>query len=97
MDDGRTKLRTATIIACILDAAAWILVALATFMSGSDAATRGLDQAAGFVVTALFLVTAAPAFALILLGRAPVTALVLALAFPAIVAVAFVATILAFA
>ena len=94
---ARTKLRTATITACLFDAAAWILVALATFMSGSDPATRGLDQAAGVVVTALFLVTAAPAFALTLLGRAPVTALVLALAFPAIVAVAFVATIIAFA
>ena len=94
---ARTRLRTATITVCLFDAAAWILVALATFMSGSDAATRGLDQAAGFVVTALFLVTAAPAFALILLGRAPVTALVLALAFPAIVAVAFVAAIIAFA
>ena len=94
---GRTRLRTATIIVCIFDAAAWILVALATFMSGSDPATRGLDQAAGVVVTALFLVTAAPAFALILLGRAPVTALVLALAFPAIVAIAFVVTVIAFA
>ena len=94
---ARTRLRTATITVCLFDAAAWILVALATFMSGSDPATRGLDQAAGFVVTALFLVTAAPAFALILLGRAPVTALLLALAFPAIVAVAFVATIIAFA
>jgi hypothetical protein len=94
---GRTKLRTATIIACIFDAAAWILVALATFMSGSDPATSGLDQAAGFVVTALFLVTAAPACTLIWLSRAPVTALVLALAFPAIVAVTFVATIIAFA
>jgi hypothetical protein len=94
---ARTTLRTATITVCLFDAAAWILVALATFMSGSDPATRGLDQAAGVVVTALFLVTAAPAFALILLGRAPVTALVLALAFPAIVAVAFVAAIIAFA
>ena len=94
---ARTKLRTATITACLFDAAAWILVALATFMSGSDPATRGLDQAAGVVVTALFLVTAAPAFALTLLGRAAVTALVLALAFPAIVAVAFVAAIIAFA
>ena len=93
---ARTRLRTATITVCLFDAAAWILVALATFMSGSDPATRGLDQAAGVVVTALFLVTAAPAFALILLGRAPVTALVLALAFPAIVAVAFVAAIIAF-
>jgi hypothetical protein len=94
---ARTRLRTATITVCLFDAAAWTLVAVATFMSGSDAATRGLDQAAGVVVTTLFLVTAAPAFALILLGRAPVTALVLALAFPAIVVVAFVVTVIAFA
>jgi hypothetical protein len=94
---ARTRLRTATSIVCIVDAAAWILVAFATFMPGSDAATRGLDQAAGVVVTVLFLVTAAPASALTFLGRAPATALALALAFPAAFAIAFVVTIFAFA
>jgi hypothetical protein len=47
------KLRTATIIVGLVDAAAWAFVAFAAFMSGSDAATRGLDEAAGIIVTAL--------------------------------------------
>ena len=44
------------------DAAVWLLVALA--ISGSDAATRGLDQDAAYIVTALFLITAVPALVL---------------------------------
>jgi hypothetical protein len=91
------RLRTATIIVCLVDAAAWILLVTATFMSGSDAATRGLDQAAGLVVTALFVVTAVPALALALRRRAPATALTLALAFPAVLVVVFVVTVVAFA
>ncbi len=91
------KLRTATIIVCLVDAAAWALVAVATFMSGSDAATKGLDEGAGLIVTALFLVTGAPALALVLLGRAPITALTLALAFPTAFAALFVAAVIAFA
>jgi len=91
------KLRNATLIVCIVDAVVWIFVAFATFMSGSDAATKGLDEGAGLIVTALFLVTGAPALALVLLGRAPRTALTLALAFPAAFAVLFVAAVIAFA
>ncbi len=90
------KLRTATIIVCVIDTAAWALVAFAALLSGSDPATRGLDEAAGLVVTALFLLTGAPALALALLSRAPRTALILALAFPAVFAIAFVATVIAF-
>ena len=89
--------RTATIIIGLVDAAVWALVAFAAFTSGSDAATKGLDQGAGLVVTALFLVTGAPALALALLGRAPVAALIFALAFPIAFAVAFVAAVIAFA
>jgi hypothetical protein len=89
--------RTATIAVCLVDAAAWAFVAFAAFTSGSDAATRGLDEGAGVVVTALFLVTGAPALALTLLGRAPTAALVLALAFPVAFGVAFVAAVIAFA
>lgn len=89
--------RSATIIVSLLDAVAWVGVAFATFMSGSDAATKGLDQGAGLIVTALFLVTGAPALALALLGRAPVAALVLALAFPVAFAALFVAALMAFA
>jgi hypothetical protein len=89
--------RTATIILCLVDAAAWAFVAFAAFASGSDAATKGLDQGAGLIVTALFLVTGAPALALALLGRAPITALTLALAFPVAIAAVFVAAVIAFA
>lgn len=91
------KLRTATILVCAGDFAAWAIIAFVTFNSGSDPATRGLDQGAGVFVTALFLVTVVPAVALALSGRAPVTALVLALVFPAGFMVAFVAAIMAFA
>ena len=82
---------------CAVDIAAWVIIASTSFYSGSDAATRGLDQAAGVFATALFLVTAVPGFALAWFRRAPVTALMLALAFPAGFVVAFVAAIMAFA
>ena len=91
------KLRTATIVVGVVDAIAWALVAIATFLSGSDAATKGLDEGAGLIVTALYLVTGAPALALVLLRRAPVTALTLALAFPLGFAALFVAALVAFA
>ena len=54
-------LRTATVSACFFDAAGWALVAFVMFDSGSDPATRGLDKATGYIVTALFLITAVPA------------------------------------
>jgi hypothetical protein len=91
------NLRTATIIVGLVDAAAWAFVAFATFTSGSDAATKGLDEGAGLIVTALFLLTGAPALALALLHRAPITALTLALAFPVAFAALFVAAVVAFA
>ena len=91
------KLRRATIVLGVVDAVAWALVALAAFMSASDAATKGLDQAAGLIVTALFAVTGVPALALAFLRRAPTTALILALAFPTVLATAFLATMMAFA
>jgi hypothetical protein len=82
---------------CALDAVAWVIVALAAFLSGSDAATRGLDQVAGAIVTALFVLTAVPAFVLALLRRATRTALTLSLAFPTAFAMLFVAAVVAFA
>ena len=91
------KRRIATIIIGIIDAIVWALVAFAAFASGSDPATKGLDEGAGLVVTALFLVTGAPALTLAWLGRAPIVALVLALAFPIAFAVVFVAAVIAFA
>jgi hypothetical protein len=91
------KRRTATLIVCLVDAAAWAFVAFATFMSGSDPATKGLDEGAGLVLTALYFVTGAPALALTLWGRAPATALTLALAFPAALVALFVVAIMVFA
>jgi len=88
--------RSATIIVCLVDAAVWAFVAFASFTSHSDAATKGLDQGAGLIVTALFLLTGAPALALTLLRRAPIAALILALAFPAVFAAAFIAAVIAF-
>ena len=88
--------RTATVIVCVVDTAAWVLIAIATVMSGSDPATKGLDEAAGLAATALFLVTGTPALVLVWLRRAPVTALVLALAFPVVLLTMFIAAIMAF-
>ena len=82
---------------CLLNVGAWILVAFATFMSGSDQATKGLDEAAGYIVTGLFLVTDTPALALSFFGCAPKAAFILALAFPAGFLILFVAAIAAFA
>ena len=94
---GAMNRRTTTIAVCLVDAAAWAFVAFAAFTSGSDAATRGLDQGAGLIVTGLFLVTGAPAIALTWMRRAPTAALVLALAFPVAFGVAFLAAVIAFA
>jgi hypothetical protein len=88
--------RTATFIVCIVDAAMWAFVVFASLTSQSDAATKGLDQGAGLIVTALFLFTGAPALALTLLRRAPIVALTLALAFPAAFAAVFIAAVIAF-
>src|SRR5215472_16357836 len=68
---GVMTLRTATLSGCLLDAAVWLFVAFATFNSRSDPATSGLDEAAGYIVTALLLITAAPALALTAFGRVP--------------------------
>ena len=81
---------------CFLGAALWLFVVFATFNSRSDPATSGLDEAAGYIVTALLLMTAAPALALAVFGRAPKTALELALAFPVFIAASFIAVIVAF-
>jgi len=88
--------RTATLVVCVIDTAIWLAVVIATIMSRSDAATIGLDRAAGIVVTGLYVVTAVPAIALAVLRRWPAVALALALAFPAAFVVAFVAAVVAF-
>ena len=75
------------------DAAVWVLVTFAMFNSGSDPATRGLDQDAAYIVTALFLITACPCVELH--GRAPRTALILGLTYPAAFTALFMAVIIA--
>ncbi|MFI5022917.1 MAG: hypothetical protein ACHQRJ_14870 [Alphaproteobacteria bacterium] len=87
-------MRPATISLCLLDAAAWIFLAVAYFFSDSDPATKGFDIAAGMIVTVLFLITAVPALVFALLRRLPKTALALALAFPAAFGLLFLAAVL---
>ncbi len=91
------NIRTVTIAVASVDVVGWLLVAVATFLSGSDPATKGLDNAAGLAVTALLLATGLPALVLALTGRAPRLALTLALAFPVVFAVLFVGAVVAFA
>lgn len=86
-----------TVVVCLFDTLAWAVVAFATFFSGSDPATRELDEAAGVAVTALFLLTAAPAMLLTWRARAPRTALTLALAFPAVFALLFAIAVVGWA
>jgi len=93
----RVHIRVATIVAALFDIAGWIFVAVATFLSGSDAATKGLDNVAGFAATALLLTTGVPALLLAVLGRAPRLVLILALAFPMAGAFLFAVTVATFA
>jgi hypothetical protein len=87
------RIRAVTVGLCVLDTIACALIAFVTFFSGSDPATKGLDQAAGVGVTALFAVTGAPAWALTGFRRAPRAALMLALGFPGALAVLLVVAI----
>jgi hypothetical protein len=89
--------RTAALIIGSLDAAAWALVAAVTFLSGSDAATKGLDNVAGLAVTALFAVTGLPALILAWRGRLSRLALWLSLAFPLAVVAAFAVVVVSLA
>jgi len=87
-------LRLATLIIALFDMAVFLFAVSVTFFSGADAATKGLDNAAGWAMVALFALTGAPALLLLWRRRAPRTALALALAFPAAI-VAFVVMIVA--
>jgi hypothetical protein len=90
------NVRVATIVIGILDALGWAAAAWAYFDSNSDHATIGFDNAAGVIVTGLFVVTAVPALILAGLRRAPRTALALALAFPAVFVLMFAAAVIVF-
>ena len=81
--------RTAALIVGTLDAIVWALVAAATFLSGADAATKGLDTIAGLAVTALFAATGLPALILAWREQWPRVALGLSLAFPLAFVAAF--------
>ena len=87
-------MRLAAWIIALLDTAIFLFAASITFFSGSDPATKGLDNAAGWAMLAFYALTAGAALVLLWRGRAPRTALALALAFPALI-VAGVAVILA--
>jgi hypothetical protein len=88
--------RTVTIVIGLLDALGTAAAAVAYFDSGSDPATIGFDAAAGVIVTGLFLVTGLPALIMSCSGRAPRAALTLALAFPAVFVVLFIAAVIYF-
>ena len=87
------NLRMITLIIAALDTVAFALIGAATFLSGSDAATKGLDIVAGLAVTALFAVTGLPALVLAWRGRWPRLALGLSLVFPGVFAAAFVVVV----
>ncbi len=91
------KTRMAALIIGGLDALGWLLVCAGTFFSQSDQATKGLDNFAGLVVSALFLLTGVPALALAWRNRAPRLALALSLGFPAGFVLLFVVAVVAFA
>jgi hypothetical protein len=78
----RKPARIAAGIIGAFDGAAWLVLAIIYFWPGSDPATKGLDRAAAWATTILFVVTGAPALVLAVRGRAPRLALTLALAFP---------------
>lgn len=90
------NIRTVTLAVTLLDSAAWLLVVFGTLFSGSDPATKGLDNGAGIAVTLLFLVTAIPSLFLLYRKRAPRAALTFALAFPAVFILMFAAVVIAF-
>jgi hypothetical protein len=89
------SIRVVTILIALVDLAAWLVAGAVTFFSGSDPATKGLDNIAGLAVTVVYLATGAPALMLALTGRAPRLALTLSIVFPAAFAVLFVVAILA--
>jgi hypothetical protein len=90
-------MRVVTIVIGLLDTLGCAVVAVGSYNSGSAPATIGFDYAAGAIVTGLFAVTGLPALILASLRRASRTALALALAFPGIFVVLFVATVVVFA
>jgi hypothetical protein len=78
-------MRISTLIIAGVGAAISIyLVIWLSFFSGSDAATRGLDLVAAWLIGILSTITVLPALLLAVFGRAPRTALAFALGFAAV-------------
>jgi hypothetical protein len=90
------NIRIATIVIGALDAAAAGAIAVGAYNSGSDHATIGFDYAAGVIVSVLFLATGLPAVVLAWFRRAPRVALALALGFPSVFVLLFLAAVVAF-
>jgi hypothetical protein len=80
--------RIATFIIALLTLLIGLYGVSIALFSTSDAATRGLDNLAGWVLLVMLSLTAAPALFLTVQNRAPRLALALALAFPAMTAAA---------
>lgn len=72
-------MRLAVLVLAGLQAALLIIGGFKGLFSGSDPATRGLDQLAGLAALAVAALTVAPAFALAWTNRLLVLALVLTL------------------
>jgi hypothetical protein len=89
--------RALTLILCAFDAVVALAIAISTLGRIAEPATHSFDLAAGYAVLILFLLTAAPALWLSGLRRSPRLALSLSLAFPGILALLFLAAVIAFA
>ncbi|HMJ92485.1 MAG TPA: hypothetical protein VK472_00145 [Allosphingosinicella sp.] len=87
-------MREATILIAAMGTAAWLVVLGLSIFAGSDPATADLDSLVGIGTTILYAFTAAPALALALYRRAPRAAFGLAIAFPALLGLAFAVGVL---
>ncbi|HEY5720893.1 MAG TPA: hypothetical protein VIT45_01090 [Allosphingosinicella sp.] len=88
-------MREATILIAAMGTAAWLVVLGLSLFAGSDPATADLDGLIGIAVTFLYALTAGPALGLALYRRAQRLAFVLAVAFPGLLGLAFIALLVA--
>jgi hypothetical protein len=88
-------MREATILIAAMGTAAWLVVLGLSLFAGSDPATADLDAMLGIAVTILYALTAGPALGLALYWRALRWAFALAVAFPALLGLAFIAMLVA--
>lgn len=88
-------MREATILIAAMGTAAWLVVLGLSLFAGSDPATADLDGLIGIAVTFLYALTAGPALGLALYRRARRLAFALAVAFPTLLGLAFIALLVA--